>query len=108
MHPLQLSVLIIVKTDIEKVVNRKIWKNRNYYTNTYKISHFISVIIVISEFIEKSPPADQQNPRAAQQNGSDDQASGGKTGIWVRKPSRNSETRVNACKKRLSVWQSTD
>jgi hypothetical protein len=53
MHPLQLSVLIIVKTDIEKVVNRKMRKNRNYYTNLYKISHYISVIIVILEFIEK-------------------------------------------------------
>jgi hypothetical protein len=76
MHPLQLSVLIIVKTDIEKVVNRKIRKNRNYYTNIYKIIDYISVIIVISKFIEKGPPADQQNPRAAQQNGSDDQISG--------------------------------
>jgi hypothetical protein len=81
MHPLQLSVLIIVKTDIEKIVNRKIRKNRNYYTNIYKIIHYIIVIIVFSEFIEKSPPADSQNPRAAQQNGSDDQATVGKSGI---------------------------
>lgn len=53
MHPLQLSVLIIVKTDIEKVVNRKLYKNRNYYTIIYKISRFCIVIIVISFFIVK-------------------------------------------------------